>query len=97
MANKDGVARGRTRFNMQGMDLNRNWDRPADPALAPENAALEKWLKKRIDQGKRPDLALDFHNDASGKLHISRPKTESKQLDEYFRRMENLEQFAPRT
>src|SRR6185437_10873654 len=31
MANKDGVARGRTRFNLRGKDLNRNWDRPADP------------------------------------------------------------------
>ncbi len=25
MANKDGVARGRTRFNMNGKDLNRDW------------------------------------------------------------------------
>jgi hypothetical protein len=40
MANKDGVAKGRTRFNMRGKDLNRNWDRPADPELAPENHAL---------------------------------------------------------
>jgi len=37
MANKDGVARGRTRFNLQGKDLNRQWDKPADPQLAPEN------------------------------------------------------------
>ena len=27
MANKDGVARGMTRFNMSGMDLNRKWDK----------------------------------------------------------------------
>ena len=26
MANKDGVARGGTRFNLRGKDLNRNWD-----------------------------------------------------------------------
>ena len=32
MANKDGVARGRTRFNLRGKDLNRNWDKPADPS-----------------------------------------------------------------
>ena len=32
MANKDGVARGGTRFNLNGKDLNRNWDAPADPA-----------------------------------------------------------------
>ena len=93
MANKDGVARGRTRFNMQGMDLNRKWDHPADPALAPENAALESWLETIITQGKRPDLALDFHNDASGKLHVSRPSIESRQLDEYLQRMEKLERL----
>ena len=42
MANKDGVARGGTRFNLRGKDLNRNWDKPADPELAPENAVLER-------------------------------------------------------
>ena len=41
MANVDGVARGGTRFNLRGMDLNRGWDKPADPTLSPENAALE--------------------------------------------------------
>ena len=56
------------------MDLNRNWDQPADPALAPENAALEKWLETLVAQGKRPDLAIDFHNDAGGNLHVSRPE-----------------------
>src|SRR5687768_9285437 len=45
MANKDGVARGGTRFNLRGKDLNRNWDTPADPELSPENAALERWLE----------------------------------------------------
>jgi murein tripeptide amidase MpaA len=48
MANKDGVAMGRTRFNLRGKDLNRNWDKPADPELAPENNALERWLQERI-------------------------------------------------
>ena len=47
MANKDGVARGRTRFNLRGKDLNRNWDKPADPELAPENAALSAGSKAR--------------------------------------------------
>jgi hypothetical protein len=28
MANKDGVARGGTRFNLRGKDLNRGWDQP---------------------------------------------------------------------
>jgi hypothetical protein len=88
MANKDGVARGRTRFNMQGMDLNRNWDRPADPDLAPENAALETWLETMIRRKRKPDLAIDFHNDSGGRLHISRPEID---LDPYLERMRRLE------
>src|SRR4051812_47428140 len=89
MANKDGVARGRTRFNMQGKDLNRNWDIPADPALAPENYALEEWVKTMIKQGRRPDLAIDFHNDEGGRFHISRP--EHTDLKDYLARMKMLE------
>ncbi|MCZ7640123.1 MAG: M14 family zinc carboxypeptidase [Verrucomicrobia bacterium] len=49
MANPDGVARGGTRFNLAGRDLNRDWERPADPTLAPENAALEAWLEGDAD------------------------------------------------
>lgn len=73
MANKDGVALGRTRFNLLGKDLNREWDRPADKELAPENAALEAWLERSIAAGQRPHLALELHNDGNGKLHVSRP------------------------
>ena len=89
MANKDGVARGRTRFNLRGKDLNRNWDRPADPALAPENHALETWLEAMIAAGKRPHLALELHNDGNGQLHISRPPVAD--LDRHLDRMKTLE------
>jgi hypothetical protein len=93
MANKDGVARGHTRFNLRGMDLNRNWSQPADPALAPENATLEKWLDTLIAQGQRPDLAIDFHNDASGRLHVSRPEIGASELQDYLARMDRLEKL----
>ncbi len=73
MANKDGVVRGLTRFNLRGKDLNRDWDKPADAQLAPENAALERWLDEMIRAGRRPDLALEFHNDGGGLIHLSRP------------------------
>ncbi|WP_082489244.1 M14-type cytosolic carboxypeptidase [Dyadobacter sp. Leaf189] len=73
MANKDGVARGKTRFNANGYDLNRKWDKPADSLIAPENFYLEKWLRKMVDEKKKPDLALDVHNDNGGNLHVSRP------------------------
>ena len=89
MANKDGVARGRTRFNLLGKDLNRNWDKPTDPQLAPENAALEKWLEQMIAAKRAPDLALELHNDGNGQLHISRPPV--KDLPRYLERMKLLE------
>jgi hypothetical protein len=73
MANKDGVAEGRTRFNLLGKDLNRDWDRPANPEFAPENAALERWLEQMIAAGQKPHLAMELHNDGGGRLHISRP------------------------
>jgi hypothetical protein len=89
MANKDGVALGRTRFNLLGKDLNRNWDAPADAALAPENAALERWLEGLIAAGRAPDLALEMHNDGRGLLHISRPPV--AHLAGYLERMARLE------
>jgi Zinc carboxypeptidase len=91
MANKDGVARGLTRFNAMGRDLNRNWDEPADPQLAPENAALEKWLERMIADGRKPHFAIELHNDGGGLLHISRPPV--PQLDRHLSRMATFEQL----
>jgi hypothetical protein len=89
MANKDGVARGMTRFNLMGKDLNRNWDKPADLHQAPENAALERWLERMIAAGQRPHLAVELHNDGRGLLHISRPPI--PQLERHLARMATLE------
>ena len=91
MANKDGVARGRTRFNLRGRDLNRNWDKPADPEVAPENAVLERWLEGEIAAGRRPHLALELHNDGNGRLHISRPPV--PQLERHLARMAIFEEL----
>jgi len=90
MANKDGVARGWTRFNALGKDLNRNWDRPADPQLAPENRALEAWIEGLAAKGKRIELAIDLHNDEGGKLHVSRPAVD---LERHLARMRQLEEL----
>ena len=89
MANKDGVARGLTRFNLQGKDLNRDWDKPADSYLAPENYALETWLEAQIKAGRPPHLALELHNDGSGLLHLSRPPVPD--LKRHLERMATLE------
>ena len=91
MANKDGVALGRTRFNLLGKDLNRNWDRPTDAPLAPENAALERWLEAAIAAGRRPHFAVELHNDGSGRLHISRPPV--PQLEQHLARMAVFEKL----
>jgi len=90
MANKDGVVRGRTRFNMLGSDLNRNWSESTDQHYAPENYALESWIKSMISKGQSPHLAIDLHNDESGKLHVSRPNID---LESYLNCMEYLEQL----
>ena len=94
MANKDGVAMGRTRFNLQGKDLNRDWDKPADPRLAPENHALEQWLERMVRNRQAPHLALELHNDGNGQLHLSRPPV--PELPRYLERMATLEELLRR-
>jgi hypothetical protein len=72
MAHKDGVARGMTRFNVSGQDLNRNWDKVADSVLCPENYALEKFIAGLIKKGSKPKLGIDIHNDDYGGIHLAR-------------------------
>jgi hypothetical protein len=91
MANKDAVALGRTRFNLEGKDLNRDWDKPADPGLAPENYALEQWLAGKIQAGQAPQLALELHNDGNGLLHLSRSPVPG--LEKYLERMKVFERL----
>ena len=91
MANKDGVALGRTRFNFLGKDLNRDWNRPVDASVAPENYALEQWLERMIAQGQKPDFAMELHNDGGGRLHISRPPVPN--LPQHLERMALFEKL----
>lgn len=88
MANMDGVTRGVSRFNLNGMDLNRNLTEPANPILAPENAAMERWIENMIAKGLKPDLAIDFHNDSNGPLFFS---SEGKNKKGYVKNMKILE------
>lgn len=90
MANKDAVARGRTRFNSLGVDLNRQWDLPADPNLAPEKYAFENWLKDMIQKGKKPHLAIDLHNDNYGNVHVNIPTPDNAAYIANMKRFENL-------
>lgn len=88
MAAKDGVVRGHTRFNLLGADLNRGWERPADPTVAPENHALETWLDTMALQGTGLHLAIDLHNDNTGKLH---PAQTERDLDGHRAKMARFE------
>jgi hypothetical protein len=90
IANKDGVARGKTRFNAKGIDLNRQWDKEPDPMLAPEKAAFENWLKQRVTTGNKPMLAIDLHNDNFGNLHVNLPTEKNRQYVANMRRLDSL-------
>ncbi|HLJ14044.1 MAG TPA: M14-type cytosolic carboxypeptidase [Bryobacteraceae bacterium] len=65
MADPDGVAHGRVRFNTNGYDLNRNWD-TINPVKMPEIAAQRKAILDWVDGGHRLDLFLSLHNTETG-------------------------------
>jgi hypothetical protein len=46
-----------------------------------------------IAEGRRPELAIDLHNDGSGLLHVSRPEARSPQSDRYLAEMQRLEKL----
>ncbi len=82
LANKDGVARGMTRFNLRGADLNRGFSRSRTELarIAPENIALLEWLDRQRDSGRLPVMALDLHNDCNGGLLIPQADESRMQL-----------------
>ncbi|HTK74751.1 MAG TPA: M14-type cytosolic carboxypeptidase [Gemmataceae bacterium] len=65
MADPDGVAAGRVRYNANGYDLNRNWD-TAEPGKMPEISAQRKAVLGWVDSGRRVDFFLSLHNTESG-------------------------------
>jgi len=90
MANKDGVARGMTRFNLRGKDLNRNWDKESDPDLCPEKYSLEKFIESLIKKGIKPALGIDIHNDDAGGIHLA---SHSKDDTRFVKNMELFEKL----
>lgn len=90
MANKDGVSRGMTRFNLKGKDLNRNWDKMSDPELCPEKYALERYIQGLMEKGIKPVLGIDFHNDDYGGINLARHSKDDKEFTENMRLFEKL-------
>jgi len=98
MANKDGVSRGMTRFNICGSDLNRGWGFEADSILTPENYYLEKFVLKLIAEDNKPAFLIDFHNDNYGNIHVSKPKENdtkyNQNIDRYYKLMQEKTWFS---
>ena len=94
MANIDGVVHGKARYNMNGMDLNRGLESPADPVLSPEVYHMEQWFDKMIAGGRKPDLGIDFHNDDGGPL-IFEPPANADSI-RYVNHMKTLEAILRR-
>jgi Cytosolic carboxypeptidase N-terminal domain/Zinc carboxypeptidase len=61
LCDPDGVARGGVRFNINGFDLNRNWD-VLDPTRMPEITAQRNAIKDWLNTGNHVDLLLSLHN-----------------------------------
>lgn len=61
LCDPDGVARGGVRFNLNGYDLNRNWD-VVDAVKMPEITAERGAVKRWLDEGGHVDLFLSLHN-----------------------------------
>lgn len=65
LCDPDGVANGEVRFNVNGYDLNRNWD-AVDPLKMPEIASQRDAMQRWLQSGHRVDLLLSLHNTETG-------------------------------
>lgn len=100
MANMDGVYRGMTRFNANGIDLNRGWGVMADSLLAPENYFFERFVMKLVGENKTPDFFIDLHNDNYGNIHMYEPTSGnpeySMSVEKFFNLMKEITWFSNR-
>jgi hypothetical protein len=83
MCDPDGVALGGVRFNVNGYDLNRNWD-AIDRRLMPEIAAQHKAVADWVAGGHKVDLFLSLHNTETAEYLEGPPDGSVKPLAERF-------------
>ncbi len=74
LCDPDGVTHGGVRFNVNGYDLNRNWD-VSDPAKMPEIAAQRGAIDTWISSGRTIDFFLSLHNTETGEYLEGPPGT----------------------
>lgn len=79
MCDPDGVEHGGVRFNVNGYDLNRNWD-VSDPKKMPEIAAQRRAIDGWIQSGRSIDFFLSLHNTETAEYLEGPPEMSHLQL-----------------
>ena len=96
LCDPDGVARGGVRFNVNGYDLNRNWD-VSDPVKMPEIAAQRNAVKEWVRGGHSLDLFFSLHNTETGEYLEGPPEGFRPLAERLFRTLSEDTSFAPTT
>jgi hypothetical protein len=99
LGDPDGVARGGVRFNVNGFDLNRNWDIEDSermPEISAQRAAVRKW----IADGRRVDLFLSLHNTETAEYLQGPPLAKNNQevvslAERFFANLKSMTSFYP--
>ena len=94
LCDPDGVARGGVRFNVNGFDLNRNWD-IEDAAKMPEITAQRNAVREWIRSGHPVDLFFSLHNTETGEYLEGPPGKFQPLAEKCFRTLSNETTFAP--
>ena len=91
VADPDGLEIGGVRFNVNGYDLNRNWD-AIDPKLTPEIAAQHGAIQRWLDSGRRIDFFLTLHNTETSE-YIEGPAEHRELIDRFRRNLTAISSF----
>ena len=101
LCDPDGVARGGVRFNVNGYDLNRNWD-VEDPRQMPEIAAQRDAMRAWIRGGHTIALFFSLHNTETGEYLEGPPQKGGEGkfqplAERFFKILSTETTFAPTT
>jgi hypothetical protein len=99
LCDPDGVARGGVRFNVNGYDLNRNWDvenKQKMPEISAQREAVRAWIRA----GHRIALFFSLHNTETGEYLEGPPQKGGEGkfqalAERFFRILSEETSFAP--